>query len=1070
MKVHFTLFLYTCLFVLFLVPGVSQGQNEFTTTWKTDNPGTSGNNQITIPTFQSETYNYTVDWGDGNIYTGVTGDTTHTYSVVDTYTVKISGVFPRIHFNNGGDKEKLLSIEQWGDIAWSSFEDAFNGCINLDVVATDIPDLSSVVRMTDMFRNCSSLVANNTINSWDVSNVEEMRSLFTGCILFNQNIGSWDVSKVTDMGVMFFGARNFNQDIGSWNVSLVERMDWMFRGTVSFNQDLGSWDVGSVVDMNQMFLGATSFNQNIGSWDVSKVISMNSMFNVATSFNQDISSWDVGNVESMSNMFSVATSFNQPIGSWNVGKVTEMRRMFRDAIAFNQDISAWDVSSVIDMQGLFSRARSFNQPIGVWNVQNVATMQAMFNTATSFNQNIGSWDVSGVTDLSRMFFRASSFNQNISSWDVDSVVTMEGMFEEADSFNQDLSSWDVRNVVDMGRMFSETSNFDQNLGDWNVSKVTNMASMFFQTGLSTTNYDSLLMGWNSLPSLQDSVIFDGGSSEYCFGESARQNLIDTYGWTISDSGFVANCDPACKDTTFLTVTVCDTSLIGMSSSLLSNKRGCDSLVITSTVLGAPIVLTLELADTLCLSAGIQTGLGGGLPEGGVYSGFGVADDGNGLTFSFDPTIGGVGAHEITYSVAQRDEWMQLGLDIEGSRPEDAAGHAVALSQDGQRLAIGAPQNDSSGNEAGQVRILEWDGASWVQLGQDLLGETTGDRFGHSLALSSDGNRVAVGAINNGGTGPGAGHVRIFSWNGTSWVQLGLDIDGEASGDQSGWSVDLSADGNRVAIGARSNNGNGGNSGHVRIFSWNGTAWVQLGTDIDGEAGGDVSGHSVSLSADGNRVAIGAITNDGNGPDAGQVRIFGWNGTAWTQVGQDIDGEATLDQFGYSVSLSADGQRIAIGAIFNNGGATNSGHARVYELLGSTWTQLGGDIEGEAEDDRFGWSISLSSDGSRLVVGARLNDSNGPGSGQAKVYELIGSTWTLIASIIAGEAGGDEAGYSVSLSGEGNRVGVGAPQNDDGGDFAGHARVFELTTFCPNSVVDTLLVVPNDTTLSSRISM
>ena len=123
------------------------------------------------------------------------------------------------------------------------------------------------------------------------------------------------------------------------------------------------------------------------------------------------------------------------------------------------------------------------------------------------------------------------------------------------------------------------------------------------------------------------------------------------------------------------------------------------------------------------------------------------------------------------------------------------------------------------------------------------------------------------------------------------TQLGADIDGEAAGDQSGWSVSLSSDGTTVAIGARLNDGNGNNAGHVRIYEYSSGSWTQLGADIDGEAAGDHSGYSVSLSSDGTRVAIGAAGNDGNGNDAGHVRIYEYSSGSWTQLGADIDGEA-----------------------------------------------------------------------------------------------------------------------------------------------------------------------------------
>ena len=205
-----------------------------------------------------------------------------------------------------------------------------------------------------------------------------------------------------------------------------------------------------------------------------------------------------------------------------------------------------------------------------------------------------------------------------------------------------------------------------------------------------------------------------------------------------------------------------------------------------------------------------------------------------------------------------------------------------------------------------------------QLGADIDGEAAGDLSGYSVSMNAVGDRVAIGAISNT-------HVRIYEWNGTAWIQLGADIDGEAASDKSGWSVSMNAAGNKVAIGAKDNDGNGINSGHVRIYEWNGTAWTQLGADIDGEAAGDNSGYFVAMNFAGDRVAIGAKDNDGNGADAGHVRIYNWNGTAWIQLGADIDGEAAGDNSGYSVAMNLAGDRLAIGAKYNNG---NAGHVRI----------------------------------------------------------------------------------------------------------------------------------------------
>jgi hypothetical protein len=192
----------------------------------------------------------------------------------------------------------------------------------------------------------------------------------------------------------------------------------------------------------------------------------------------------------------------------------------------------------------------------------------------------------------------------------------------------------------------------------------------------------------------------------------------------------------------------------------------------------------------------------------------------------------------------------------------------------------------------------------------------------------------------------------------------------------------------VAIGAYANAGNGTNAGHVRIYQNTNSTWTQIGQDIDGEAPEDYSGWSVSMNSDGSIVAIGAMFNDGNGSDAGQVRVYqNINGT-WTQMGQDIDGEEADDESGRSVSLNSDGTIVAVGAPYNNGSGTESGQVRIYQYLDGIWTQIGQDVDGEEEYNDFGKSVSLSSNGLIMAAGAPYNCGNGINAGHTRVFKHI----------------------------------------------------------------------------------
>ena len=277
-----------------------------------------------------------------------------------------------------------------------------------------------------------------------------------------------------------------------------------------------------------------------------------------------------------------------------------------------------------------------------------------------------------------------------------------------------------------------------------------------------------------------------------------------------------------------------------------------------------------------------------------------------------------------------NKWVQIGAEIKGRMVDgrDKCGFSVSLSGNGQRLAVGSPGI----GRAGMVQMFEWSGISWGQIGVDIVEGTDGEldiECGYSVSLSTDGMAVAVGSP---GKDNNRGRVRVYKWVTTGywvwstwivvkgWAQSGdTTIDGEDAGDRAGHSVSLSADGQNLAVGAPSTSWPAG-KGNVRGFYLDASnKWKSMGDPIYGQDGSQY-GTSVSLSADGTRVAVGApLHNGGGGAYCGLVRVFdagavGAGGAQpWVQMGLDIDGEAVWDRFGHSVSLSANGQKLAVGA-------------------------------------------------------------------------------------------------------------------------------------------------------------
>ncbi len=158
-----------------------------------------------LPNYSSGTYDYYVDWGDGGAEEHITtaGNHSHTYAAGGSYQVKIRGTMPQIYFNGGGDCAKLTTIDNWGNIAWSSMFAAFYGCSNMTGNYTDAPNLFAVANMYSMFRDCSSF--NQSVSNFNTAKVTSMRSMFRGCSSFNQSVSNFNIAAVTDISFMFLG-------------------------------------------------------------------------------------------------------------------------------------------------------------------------------------------------------------------------------------------------------------------------------------------------------------------------------------------------------------------------------------------------------------------------------------------------------------------------------------------------------------------------------------------------------------------------------------------------------------------------------------------------------------------------------------------------------------------------------------------------------------------------------------------------------------------------------------------------------------------------------------------------
>jgi len=320
-----------------------------------------------------------------------------------------------------------------------------------------------------------------------------------------------------------------------------------------------------------------------------------------------------------------------------------------------------------------------------------------------------------------------------------------------------------------------------------------------------------------------------------------------------------------------------------------------------------------------------------------------------------------------FELINNSYWDLKGNDLTGNAQGDRAS-ALAMSSDGTTVALGATLNDDAGPDAGRVGISYWTEQAelndlWEQKGTAILGEAAGDKFSHP-ALNVDGSRLAISAWGKNGE---TGRVRVFDWTGTAWQQVGQSIDGESAGDRS-IALDLSSSGHRLAIGAPLNDGNGTDNGHVRVFEYNqiSDVWVQMGADINGEGvnntTGDNAGVEVALNGDGSMLVMGAPLNDGGGADSGSIRIFTWDSSSGGWQHQiDIDGSAG-DKFGNTVAMSDDGATIVAGApSYDN----FRGYFTIFQFIDGNWIETKKVLGGSG--DNLGYGVGVSADGTTVIV-------------------------------------------------------------------------------------------------------
>ena len=401
------------------------------------------------------------------------------------------------------------------------------------------------------------------------------------------------------------------------------------------------------------------------------------------------------------------------------------------------------------------------------------------------------------------------------------------------------------------------------------------------------------------------------------------------------------------------------------------------------------------------------------------------------------------------------DWKRVEK-IEKGAASRQFGFDTCMNHNGTVIAIASLQLNTSTEDlySGIVSVyFESNEGLWSQLGADIVlsSETiawTGDGV---VSLNEDGDILAIGTSYEI---LDKGQVRLMQYNDASdiWITKGQIIDGTVDGERFGASVELSADGNVLAIGSPFYSESEEMIMVGRVSVWNyieDTDEWDLSFDIVGEAAFDESGLSIALSSNSSRLAIGAMGNNGSSHDAGHIRVYDIDShkKIWNKIGSDIDGESALDWFG-STAISSDGEIVAVGAKGSDGQEgnifMNKGHVQIYQLTEEYgWAKIWFEIQGENRNDFSGGKLDLNNDGSRLIIGAESNDGDGTqvDAGHARVFDLTQNGWVQLGFDINGENSVNLFGSSVCINDNGTRILVGAPRY--GKDANGAIYIYDL---------------------------
>jgi len=872
----------------------------------------------------------------------------------------------RFYIDGGPDKNKIIGVSQWGGVKWSSMNSAFMGCHSLSVTASDVPDLSNVTDMTEMF-NASNF--DSPVGNWDVSNITSMARMFSASS-FNQSLGDWTLKAGVDLSTFL---NNSDMDCVNYSQTLI---GWAANPNTPSGLNLGA--VG--ISYGTSATAARATLTGTKSWTISGDIAGSAHCLPCPVF--------TGPPPEVIIVNSVCSSGCAPAG----GSITAPSSPCPPGSSIQYKLGNGSYSSTIPVydqdgppQTIKTRCECDSYP----NVEGPASsgVTTAPGSCTPPVPVVATTETSGVSSNDGTICVGSNIN-----------ISASGGVGYAWSNGLTTSSFDMKPYC--------SGSYEVTVSDINDCTQTAVASYTVNLGPEITAV-SPVSG-----SVGTSVTISGVN--FTDVTSVKFNDIEATSFNVVSSSQVMAALPVSGAFTSLKLTaICGERTLQFSSPVVSSISPSSGPVGTIITLNGSNLGNIQSASVggtgaLILSKTNTTALISVMP--------GSATGSVSVT-----SVAGSGSSSGNFTIDNTPyPYFQVGGKKTNSVTLSQQGASVAISADGNTAVIGAP---GDGSNAGAAYVYVRSGNNWVQQGSKLTGTGAvgAARQGTSVAISADGNTIAVGGPQDNS---GRGAVWIYTRNGSSWAQQGGKLVGlaPAGASQQGVALSLSNDGNRLAVGAAGDNNY---AGAVWLFVRFDNEWFQQGdkmTNTVDAVGKSKFGSSVAFSGDGGTLLVGAPSDNNR---KGAVWVFSVSDCQWSQQGPKLVGSGSSGQMwqGSAVSVSDDGNTVLVGGSVSN---NLQGASWIFRRMSNTWSEeavlTGNWLAGAS---RQGSAAALSADGNTAIVGGFGDSQN---KGAMWIYKRNGSTWSQMGGKLTGTGaiGAASQGTSLAVSADGKTSVIGGP--------------------------------------------